>query len=129
MNRIACVLVMSLLLWPACNTQQNAASETQQRLDVAKQKEMYQERVEENLRKLDREIDALKAKMRNESKVDGKALDREMAELEQKREAAHQKFERLKDSSQAAWQDMRAGIDAAMDDLSAAYEKASSHIK
>jgi hypothetical protein len=98
--------------------------------ETAKEEEqVYQDRVEANLRDLDQQIDALKVKMKKENKVEHKQLDQQMAELERKRDVAHQKLEKLGTSSQEAWGDMRSGIDAAMDDLEAAYEQAASHFK
>jgi hypothetical protein len=52
-----------------------------------------------------------------------------MADLDKKREAAHLRLEKLKNSSQEAWVDMKLGIDSAMDDLENAYQRAASHFK
>ena len=46
-----------------------------------------------------------------------------MAELDRKGEVAGQQFEKLKNSSQEAWRDMKPGIDAAMRDLEPAYKR------
>jgi restriction endonuclease S subunit len=90
---------------------------------------MYQDNIEAKLRDLDQQIDALKVKIGKQKKVDRKQLEQEMAELDRKREAAHQDFEKLKNSSQEAWRDMKVGIEAAMEDLETAYEQAASHFK
>ena len=90
---------------------------------------MYQDKAEAKLRDLDQQIDTLETKIGKENKVERKQLDQQMAELERKRDIAHQKLERLETSSQEAWGDMKSGIDAAMDDLEAAYQQAASHFK
>jgi TolA-binding protein len=131
MKRLVCVLAMSLLLWPACSTGQNRASQdVDNAAETARQeKQMYQDRVEANLRDLDRQIGALKAKIAKENEVERRHLDQQMAELERKREVAHQKLEKLETSSQEAWGDMKTGIDAAMEDLQSAYERAAADFK
>jgi TolA-binding protein len=131
MKSLLCFMAMSLWFWPACSTQQNAASPNENTaVETARQeKQMYQDRVETNLRDLDRKIDVLKAKIAKANKVDRKQLDQEMAELDRKSEIAHQKLERLQISSQEAWVNMKAGIDSAMDDLETAYKQAVSHFQ
>ena len=47
-----------------------------------------------------------------------------MAELDRKRQVAQQQFEKLKNSSQTAWRDMKPELDAAMRDLEFAYKRA-----
>jgi septal ring factor EnvC (AmiA/AmiB activator) len=130
MKKLVCVMAMSLLLWPACNADLNRASQNENNTaETARQQRLvYQAKIEAKLRYLDREVDELKTKL-EQSKVDRKEYDQRMAELERKREVAHQKLEKLRTSSQAAWVDMKAGIDAALDDLESAYDKAASHFK
>ncbi len=124
-------LFLAILSWPACSTGQKAQTPNQsQEAEAARRdRQQYQEKIEAKLRELDQEIDALKAKTAKQSKVARKQLNQQMSELDQKREVAHQEFEKLRNSSQGAWQDMKAGIDAAMDDLETAYERAASHFK
>ena len=131
MKRLVCILAMSLVLCPACNTEQNGAKADENTVEETARQEqlMYQNRVEANLRDLDRRIDALKEKIANKSKAERRQLAPQMAELERKREVAHQKLDKLKSSSQEAWGDMKVGINAAMIDLESAYEKAAADLK
>jgi hypothetical protein len=140
MKRLACVLALSLLLFPACGTEQNTASQNENKdTDSSRQqRQMYQDQVEAKLRELDHEIDALTQKIENESHGDStKARQEEyrakaqqqVAELNRKREAARRELDRLKSSSQDAWQDMKVGINAAMQDLKAAYDRAAAQFK
>jgi multidrug resistance efflux pump len=130
MKMLICVAAMSLLLWPACNADLNRASQNENsNAETARQQRLvYQTKIEAKLHYLDREIDELKTEMK-QSKLDRNQYDQRMAELERKRELAHEKLEKLQRSSQEAWVDMRAGIDAAMDDLESAYQKAAHHFK
>ncbi len=131
MKRLVCIMALSLLLWPGCSTQQDRASQSENNgTEAARQeKQVYQQQVEARLRELDEEIDALKIKMRAQKEVDRKQLEQPMAELDRKRAACHRDLEKLKNSSEDAWRDLKVGIDAAMDDLEAAYEQAASHFR
>lgn len=131
MKRLACLMAMALLFCPACSLEQNRASQNDHSAaESAKQKrEMYQDEIEAKLRDLDQEIGALKTRLETDNKVDRKEADRQMAELERKRDIAHQKLEKLKTSSQEAWGDMKGGIEAAMQNLETAYKQAAAHFK
>ena len=87
---------------------------------------MYQHQIEAKLRALDQHIGALKKNAGKQSKVDRKELVKEIAELDRKSAAAHLEFEKLQNSSQTAWQDMKSGLEAAVKDLETAYDKAAS---
>jgi len=98
MKRLACVLAMSLLLWPACSSQRNRASQNGNTgtESARQQKQIYQDQIEAKLRELDHEIDALTQKIEKETRGDRtKARQEEcrakaqqqMAELNRKREA------------------------------------------
>jgi peptidoglycan hydrolase CwlO-like protein len=117
-------LATFLSLTGAASTAQQAAARSKEKDEAGViEREQYQDKIEAKLRQLDNEIAALNVKMRKQGKWAGKQLDQQMAELEQKREAAGQQFQKLKNSSQDAWQDMRVGIDAAVKDLQAAYTR------
>ena len=129
MKRLVYIMATALLLWPACSAEQKTASQNENKEAEAARHErlLYQAKIEAKLRDLDREIGTLKTKIGNQNKVARKQLEQQMAELARKREAAQKEFERLKNSSQEAWRDMQAGIDAAMEDLETAYNRAASH--
>ena len=131
MKRLVYIMAMALLLWPGCSAEQKADSQNEHKeAEAARhERQMYQDKIEKELRNLDQEIDTLKTKIGSHNKVEGKRLIQEMAELDRKRETAQKDFETLKNSSQEAWRDMRTGVDAAMEDLEMAYEQASSHFK
>jgi len=131
MKRLVYVLAMFLWLWPACSGQQKSASlnENKEAEAARQEKQMYQDKIEAKLRDLDQRIAALKVKVEKEKKVDRKEIDQELEELDRKRAILRQELEKLKSSTELASQDMKAGIDAAMEDLEAAYERAAAHFK
>jgi TolA-binding protein len=129
MNKLVCLLVMTFLFSVGCSVQQDRASQNDAMESARQKREMYQDQLAEKLRHLDDEISALKARIENDNKGDRKQLDRQMAELEQKRAVAHEKLEKIRDSSQAAWEEMKAGMDAAMKDLEVAYKQADAYLK
>jgi len=70
-----------------------------------------------------KEIDQLQAKA---EKLEGDAkakAEQQLAALRQKRDAAAEKVKELGSSSGSAWEQLKAGIDAAMEELANAYRK------
>jgi uncharacterized protein involved in exopolysaccharide biosynthesis len=129
---LICIMSLSLLLmWPACNASLND-DHPQDRRDAERarqERQVYRDRAAAKLRELDRQIDALRERLARGTERQRRDLDPQLAEMERKREFAHQKLEKFETSSQEAWVDMKAGIDAAMDDLEAAYKRADSHFR
>jgi peptidoglycan hydrolase CwlO-like protein len=129
MGRLASVVLLSLVLLPACS---NRVQQDQKQTDDAdaarRQREAYQAQAEEKLHELDQKIEDLKSRI-NQNTPDKEDLDQQMAELERRRAIAHEKLEKLKTSSQGAWSDMKAGIDAAVADLDTAYHEAANRFK
>jgi DNA-binding transcriptional regulator YiaG len=66
-----------------------------------------------------KEMEAEAAGLTGEAK---EAMDKEIASLREKLEAAAAKMADLGTASGAAWEDLKAGMDEAMNDLSAAFE-------
>jgi F0F1-type ATP synthase membrane subunit b/b' len=66
-----------------------------------------------------KEMEAKAAELTGEAK---EAMDKEIASLREKQEAAAAKMAELGAASGAAWEDLKAGMDEAMKDLSAAFE-------
>ena len=132
MKTLICFISLSLLLvWPACNASMNDhhPQDSREAERARQERGVYRDRAEAKLRELDRQIDALKERLSRSTEKQRRDLDPQLAELERRREFAHQKLEKLETSSQEAWVDMKAGIDAAMDDLEAACKRADSHFK
>ncbi len=128
MNWLGFTLVPALLVGPICSVREgvrttHAAPTAESRKQDRKQ---YQDKINTQLRELDREIDALKTKAAQQGKEAKRELDQRLPELDKKRAVAQQKFEELQNSSQEAWQDMRVGLSVAMRDLEAAYKRAAS---
>jgi peptidoglycan hydrolase CwlO-like protein len=124
-----CLAIFISLTGAASNAQQVAARSKEKEEAGIKEKQQYQGKVEARLRELDNEIASLKVKIAKQGKDAEKQLNQQMPELHQKREAAAQQLEKLRKSSQASWQDMKEGIEAAMKDLQTAYNRAASHFK
>jgi hypothetical protein len=117
------------LLGAASTVQQTAAPSEKKTEAGTHDKQAYQDKIEAKLRELDQEITALKAKATKQGKDAGREADQQLPELERKYEIARQKFEKFKESSQGAWEDMKTGIDAAVKDLQAACNRAATHFK
>lgn len=131
MKYLVPILAAVVLFWTPCRIQARVSGTNAGAKATASagQKTRYQEQVEANLRKLDREIDALKARVPRKEGELRKQFLQQMAELDEKREAAQRELEKFKNTSQKAWQDAKPGLDAAVKDLETAYKRAASDFK
>jgi F0F1-type ATP synthase membrane subunit b/b' len=84
----------------------------------------FREQTEARLAEYEQEIDQLQAKA---EKLEGDAkakAEQQLTALRQKRDAVSEKLKELSSSSGNAWEQIKSGIDAAMEDLGNAYKKA-----
>ena len=97
------------------------------------QKEEYQKKMEARLQELDSEIQQLQAKAQSsatELKEKSKAeFNQSMEDLRNKQQVATEKLNELKSASGQAWEDIKGGVNSAMDELGKAYDRARSHFK
>lgn len=90
------------------------------------QQQKYEAKVRSELDQLNTQIAGLKVKAAKQSAKARSQINRDIRDLNRKSEVARRKLQRLEASSQSAWKDMKAGMDAAMEDLKASYQRASS---
>jgi F0F1-type ATP synthase membrane subunit b/b' len=84
----------------------------------------FREETETKLAEYEKEIDQLQARA---EKLEGDAkakAGQQLTALRQKRDGVSEKLKNLSSSSGDAWEQMKSGVDAAMEDLVSAYEKA-----
>ncbi len=143
MKEFKLVMVAALLLLlTACATQdkrsrnrtdeaaQGAKQEARRAAEKTEaQKDEYERKLKAKLDDLDRSIDTLKARAKKTNARERVKLNEAIADLQKKRASAGQRFDELKSASARAWEDLKVGIEAAMDDLENACERAASHFK
>lgn len=144
------LLLLGLTPLPACSGQDDAtqpkpeataqdvqkedaeATETVQE-DTPAQKEGYMQKIDARLEALDRELEALGEQVESGSGEMKKKTQAEyqetMAALKDRQAEAARQYEKLKESGSAAWSDIKAGMDAAMEDLNTAFDKARSEFQ
>jgi len=119
-------------------TSADVKNEAKEAMETAKaytqqQKEEYQKQMEAKLQELDREIQDLQTKAQsNAAELKEKSkeeFNQTMEELRNKQQAATEKLDQLKSASGKAWEDTKAGVDSAFDELSKAFDRARSHFK
>jgi hypothetical protein len=93
------------------------------------QKDEYQRRLEALTRELDERIDDLRDRAEAVGAEARKEYAQEIEELRQRREAVRQRLARVKSASAEAWEDIKSGVSAALEDLQKAYERARSRFK
>ncbi len=93
---------------------------------AAQTKDEFLASMDGKMKDLDAGIDALSKKAEGYT-GDAKAeADKTLAALREQRAALGERYDELKQSSEAAWQDTKAGFETAWDDLEKAYENAKS---
>ena len=96
---------------------------------LAQQKEKYQKDAESTLNDLNDKIKGLQSKA-EQAGTDTKAKYNEIIEgLRKKQEEAQNKLNDLKSKSADAWEDVKSGMDAALENLKNSYNDAVSHFK
>jgi chromosome segregation ATPase len=92
-------------------------------------KEEYQKDIEAKLDKYQQEIYKIAVGSRAMAYDAKVAVDERLQVLIDKKEAAQKKLAELQSASRKAWEDLEAGMDAAMVELESAFEEASSHFE
>ncbi len=138
---LAIMLLLALGILPGCGEkeQPQSKSATVSKEDVKKevkeaydatkaytqeQMQAFREQTETRLSEYKKEIDQLQVKA---EKLEGDAkakAEQQLTALRQKRDEVSEKLKDLSSSSGNAWEQLKSGIDAAMEDLSNAYKKA-----
>ena len=138
---LAIMLLLALGAFPGCGEKDQAPSKpaTVSKEDVKKEaKEAYNatkaftqeqmqafgKQIETKLNEYGEKIDQLQAKA---EKLGGDAktkAEQQLTALRQKRDEVSEKLKELGSSSGNAWEQLKSGIDAAMEDLGNAYKKA-----
>jgi chromosome segregation ATPase len=92
-------------------------------------KEAYQEKTRARLREWQARVDVLKARA-DKAEAEKKIEYHEQIEaLRSKQEQARQKLDALQAAGEGAWEDLKAGVDSALDDLGEAVGKANDRIR
>ena len=137
---LALVLLLALGAFAGCgeNEQSQSKPATVSKEDVKKQaKEAYEatkvytqeqmqafrEQTEARLAEYEKDIDQLQAKV---EKLEGDAkarAEQQLTALRQKRDAVSEKMKELGSSSAGAWEQIKSGIEAALEDLGNTYKK------
>jgi len=92
-------------------------------------KEAYEKKLQAQLDEWSAEIDRLKAKAESQEADVQLQYYKEIEELRSLQAAANDKLLELKESSDDAWEDLKAGVDSARDSLGQALRSAISRFK
>lgn len=97
--------------------------------EPVQQKEQYEKSMEERLRIIGKELDELKTKAADMTEEARKEVNQQIEEVEMKQKLASRKLEEIRKESQKEWKKVAGEMNAAMNELEAAYEKMKSHMK
>jgi hypothetical protein len=97
------------------------------------QKEEYLRQMRAKLDEFNKEIQELQTKAASKAiglkEASKEELSQSMKDLAEKKKAAAEKIDELKNASGNAWEDIKTGADLAMDELNKSLEQAGSHFK
>ena len=89
----------------------------------------YIKQVEIKVEEVEGKIIALENQLKKETAETKEELNKEIQRLKKKQEELQKKIDELKSSSAKAWEELKTGIDTALDDLEKSYDKALAHFK
>lgn len=92
-------------------------------------KEAYENKLRGKLAEWRADIDKLKAKAQQAEADTQLAYYKEIEELRTQQEAVRDKLDDLRDASDDAWEDLKAGLDNAVGNVTNAFEKAMSRFR
>jgi len=95
---------------------------------TAQQKEVFQQKVHEELLAVQRQISALQDKTREVSAGARADLQQSIDELEKKKETAKEKLATLRGATDDKWNAVKSGVDAALDEVKHSYRKVLSRL-
>ena len=115
-------------------TAEDVDRQTREALQSAKsysyeQKDEYQKRLQGVLQKLNDQIDELKRQAEQASGKARQQYQEELVRLEKLRIKAREQLARVRSATPGAWEDIKAGVSAAVEDLHNAYERAKTHFQ
>jgi phosphoenolpyruvate-protein kinase (PTS system EI component) len=93
------------------------------------QKEEYQKKVETQLKELNQELKEWKDKAKKMEEKAKAEIEQQLNALSQKEEEASQKAKDLRSKTGKAWEDLKAGVDSAMEDLGKAFDQVRSRLR
>ena len=143
---LAIVLLLALGVLPGCGEkeQPQSKSATVSKEDVKKeakeaynatkaytqeQMQAFREQTETSLAEYKKEIDQLQVKAEKLGGDTKAKAEQQLAILRQKRDEVTEKLKELSLSGENAWEQIKSGIDAAMEDLGNAYKKAAAEFR
>ena len=138
MKTLTWVLPMALLLASSCTSEQRAGRRDRGKEATQEQKRLYQEQIEAAIRDLNAKIRVLTGQIERKKAEDlpkvrrdeyRAELQRKLEELDQGREIARQKLEKLRNSSTGVWQAAEAEAEEAVRDLESKYNQIASEFK
>jgi hypothetical protein len=93
------------------------------------QKQEYQKRLEPVLQDLDERIDHLKEQAKGASKEARKWYPQALQELRRERRIVREQLAKAEAAAPGAWEDIKAGVGAAWNDLRQAFQRANERFK
>lgn len=95
---------------------------------TAQQKEAFQQKAQEELAVIQRQILGLRAKIEKSSESTRADLQKSLNELEKKKDGVREKVDELKNATDTKWHEVRGRMNNALDELKRSYRKLLAHL-
>ena len=123
-NFFALGVLTTFLLVGCANTREEAGEASREVGAAANQDRIeYQRRMEARLDDMDRKIEEMKREASQATGAAKQKWDREVAELEDERREARAKYNEMRNSADAQWENFKDGVSNAVDKLEAGYNR------
>jgi Skp family chaperone for outer membrane proteins len=96
---------------------------------TTQQKEAFQRKAQEEFEAIQKQMAALQGNADKASVSARTELQKSIHELEEKKGAARKQLDRLKSASDATWNEMKAGVHAAIEEMNQSYQRLRSKIQ
>lgn len=90
---------------------------------TAQQKEAFQRKAHEELAALQKQIIALRGKLEDASAATRAELQKSIAEVEKKKDAAKNKLDELRSATDETWSGVKSGVSSALDELTQSFQR------
>jgi len=94
---------------------------------LSQERQEYMTGIEQKMNHMETRIAELKEKAAQAGEAQKKEVLEDVQQLEVKYDAARESMNKLQSSSEEAWEEMKSGLEAAVDEVDDAYERAQSH--
>src|SRR5262245_12628803 len=128
MKRAALILLLCTMTGIASAETKAAAKKEASQKEASQEKENYLKKADKQVQEWNSKIQSLEDRSQDSGTKTRKELDEKISAVRRALDAAREKLEKLRGSSESAWRSLRDGLDRTFDDIKNHYQKAASAV-